>query len=334
MKLRLISFKKMLILLIIFSLSFSNYGCYSTRQGILYTVYPIKFMVEYIGGTNIPNDTIQDNNNIQCATIKEDVNELINNHYIYFHIGTLEPYYSVIKTRLNESQIKNVDLATMNTIYKFKRYTVIRNEEGKTYLEEPYYSGDIFNKIDVEQNDLYLWMDPIVMISMSKVIYNELLAMYPADSNKLKDNLDDLEEELINLDARYQALSASLDSNDEEIKFVSMTPSFGSWQKAYGFGIYPIVLSKFGVLPNAEQKAAIKARILNDGVEYIAYEPNMTNDMAQLFYEFEEELGLKRVELSNLSSLTEAEDDQGKNYLSVMYENLQVLETMRTKRSE
>jgi hypothetical protein len=50
----------------------------------------------------------------------------------------------------------------------------------------------------------------------------------------------------------------------------------------------------------------------------------------QVFDRLENELLLTRVELSNLSSLTEAEIADGRDYLSLMYENLSVLETMRT----
>ena len=334
MRLIHISFKKILILLVIFSLSISSYGCYSIRRGVLYTAYPIEFMIDYIGGTNVEKASIQDDTVVQSAKVTDDLDKLLETHSTFFHIGSLEPYYEITKEIIKNSQIKDVDLSQMNTIYRFRRYTKVINEEGVSYLEEPYYKEDVFESIDTNQFDFYLWMDPIVMISMSKLIYNELLEMYPADSIRLKENLDSLEEELINLDASYQTLASSLESNNEEIKFVCMTPSFGSWQKAYGFGVYPIVLSKYGVLPTDEQKALIKSRILQDGVQYIVYEPNMTNDMIQLFYEFEEELSLKRVELSNLSNLTETEFNGGKDYLSIMYENLQVLETMRTERGQ
>ena len=30
-----------------------------------------------------------------------------------------------------------------------------------------------------------------------------------------------------------------------------MTASFGNWQKTYGFQVYPVILAKYGALPNA-----------------------------------------------------------------------------------
>ena len=63
-------------------------------------------------------------------------------------------------------------------------------------------------------------------------------------------------------------------------------------------------------------------------MKYIVYEPNMTSDMVTLFNQVENDLHLTRVELSNLSSLTAEQEKSGKDYLSIMYENLSVLQTM------
>ena len=54
----------------------------------------------------------------------------------------------------------------------------------------------------------------------------------------------------------------------------------------------------------------------------------MTEDMIELFNRVQDDLNLTRVELNNLSSLTNEASNAGKDYLSIMYENLAVLETM------
>ena len=109
-----------------------------------------------------------------------------------------------------------------------------------------------------------------------------------------------------------------------------MTGSFGCWQKDFGFQVYPVCLSKYGALPSEEQLEAIKARIRNDNVVYIAVEPNLPEAMQELMAQLEEELGLKRVTLNNISSLTSAQMESGKDYMSLMYENLSILENMAT----
>ena len=98
--------------------------------------------------------------------------------------------------------------------------------------------------------------------------------------------------------------------------------------RAYYATAYGKPMTSSTGLPTKSQLEVIKNRIVEDNVKYIVYEPNMTEDMIQLFDELQEELGLTRVELSNLSSLTEDEKNSGKDYISIMYENLQVLELM------
>ncbi|MCR4951710.1 MAG: metal ABC transporter substrate-binding protein [Solobacterium sp.] len=306
-------------------------GCSAIKRGIVYTVYPIGYLISRLAGNTVSTASLQGEHvMVQRAQIVDNYMELLENSEVFFHIGSLEPYLTVYGEDIRSSGISQTDLSTLNAVYAFKRYTQVITDGEVNFVEGPYYRGEEFDTIDTDPLDLYLWNDPIAMLSMAKNISGWLTRSYPEDSDKFSENLKRLETDLINLDAQYQALSTNLVNNNQEIRFVSMSASFGNWQKTYGFQVYPVMLSKYGVLPDAAQLAAIKARILQDGVRYIVYEPNMTQDMIDLFNQLQEELSLTRVELCNLSSLTEAEEDAGKDYLSLMYENLSVLETMKT----
>jgi len=178
-----------------------------------------------------------------------------------------------------------------------------------------------------------LWTDPISMVSMAREIKNWLQQKYPEDAAYYEENFEELESNLILLDAQYISLSNRLKEENKSIKFVSMTASFGNWQRTYGIQVYPVILSKYGVLPNDQQLEAIKQRIREDGVKYIVNEPNMTEDMKALYDELVDELGLKTVELSNLSSLSVTQQSENMDYLSIMYENLAQLEVMASANS-
>ena len=324
MRKKFISFALSLCLLV------SVTGCSSVRSGILYTVYPVGWLIERLAGTAVQSDSIQEGlNMVETSKIRSDYQSLLESHAVFFHIGDLEPYLTVFSNEIAESGITVTDLSVMNAVYAFQRYTQVVTDGVVSYIESPYYRSAEFDSVDVNAKDLNLWMDPIVMLSMAKNICEWLDRNYPEQSETFHKNLDHLEMDLINLDAQYQALATSLVNNGQQIKFVSMTASFGNWQKAYGFQVYPVILSKYGVLPNSRQLEVIKNRIVADDVRYIVYEPNMTNEMIMLFNQLEDELDLVRVELSNLSSLTSSEQQSGKDYLSVMYENLSVLDTMK-----
>ena len=320
-------FKKLVIIILIVCLTGCNSKNSAVRSYHVYTAYPIGYLLERIGGNRIMISSIQNSAHIQNATLVDDYENILDNALYFYYIKGLEPYLDLYGDDIDESLVNEVDLST-SSIYAFKRYTPVKVGGTLSYVESDYYSGSAFDDIDTYTNDLYLWLNPIGMLSMAKQIYNNLTANYAEQSSYFTDNYQELENDLISLDAAYQNLATSLQNEGKTIKFVSLTPSFTSWQKAYGIEVYPVCLSKYGALPTDSQLEIIKQRIIDDGVEYIVYEPNMSDEMMSLFSSLESELGLKRVNLSNISSLTVTQQSDNKDYLTIMYENLAVLENI------
>ena len=162
------------------------------------------------------------------------------------------------------------------------------------------------------------------MSSMGSTICEWLSDKYPEYEKVFRQNFDQLMNDLARMDADYQELK----DEGANISFVSLTPSFGNWQKSYGIKVYPVCLSKYGALPGESQLRLIKARIQHDGVRYIVKESNLPDDMLALHDQLVDELGLISVDISNLSSLSEEEKDSNMDYKSLMYQNLKVLEEM------
>lgn len=322
--------KVLISLLIVLMLT----GCGKIKTYTSYTIYPIGYLLNRIGGNRIKAISVQTDELVQVAKPKVKTEEepgfkeIIDDSLFFFHIGDLEPYLEMYESDIAQSEVAVTDLSVLNAIYKFQRYTLVQANGRETYIEAPYYDDSSFETIDIYDTDLFLWLDPIGMLSMAKKIYQTLASNYVEQAAYFKENYTALENDLIEVDARYQNLSNKLKSESKVIKFVSMTPSFGCWQKSYGFQVYPVCLSKYGALPNEKQLEAIKQRIIQDDVKYIVYEPNMTTEMSELFNSLADELGLIRVNLSNISSLTQTQINDGKDYLSIMYENLSVLENI------
>ena len=81
----------------------------------------------------------------------------------------------------------------------------------------------------------------------------------------------------------------------------------------------------YGVLPDEKQIQEIEKTIIENNVRYIVFESNMNEEMTELFYRIQSDCSLTRIELSNLSCLSENEELEGKDYLSLMYQNLSVM---------
>lgn len=304
-------------------------GCAERRTKIAYTVYPVGYLIQRIAGNTVPGESIQKSDTIvQRATVRKDYERTLKQSYVLFHIGSLEPYLSVCQNEIDATGVQDEDLSANNAVYDFGRYVKADEKKGTPETIEPYYQGEAFDYVDTSSKDLSLWIDPIAMMSMGKDIRDWFIQKNPDEESFYSENYRKLEDDLINLDAQYQNLASEVNQNRERIAFVSLTPSFGNWQKAYGFQVYPVVLSRYGVLPDEQQLAIIEKKIRDDQITWIVKEPNLPDDMEKLYERVRKDCSLKEAALSNLSSLSTSENKDGKDYLSIMYENLNTLKEM------
>lgn len=316
--------KKRLILISIFLFVSLLSGCRPSSPKVAVTSYPVEYLVKKIGGDYVSVTNISSDSLIQRATIKDDYEAVLDASDVLFYIGGLEPYMELYLDDIRSARIKMIDLSSISALNQFKRYTSINLDGKLVTAETPWYEGDVFKNIDMYDKDPILWIDPISMSSMGSSICSYLSDKYPEYAKIFNQNFDSLMNDLARIDADYQ----SIKDEGLKISFVSVTPSFGNWQKSYGIKVYPICLSKYGAMPTSSQLKAMKDRIQQDGVRYIVKEPNLPEDMLKLHDQLVSELGLISVSLSNISSLSEEEKKNGVDYRSLMYENLKVLEEM------
>lgn len=299
-------------------------GCEEKNPSIATTVYPVQYLVERIGGDDVTVSNITENTMIQRAQIKSSFQDILKNSDALFYIGGLEPYMDLYVDDIRDTGVDMVDLATKSAIYKFERYTSTTIDGITAGMEGPYYEGEEFANLDTYDADPMLWMDPVAMTSMASDIRDYLVQKYPQYKDIFDENYDALELDLARLEADFQAIP----DGKMNISFVSMTPSFGNWQKSYGIKVYPVTLSKYGALPTSDQLAAIKKRIKSDHVRYIAIEQNLSEDMEKLQQQLIDELALIPVNLNNLSSISSEDKKASKDYLTIMYDNLKALESI------
>ncbi len=319
-----LTLKKIRYLWILVILASTLSGCRTSKPVICTTVYPVEYLVRRIGGDFVEVCDLSSGPIIQRASIKDNYMKLIEQASVVMTMGQLEPYLQIYISDIRKSRIEIVDLASTSVIYEFKRYTTAYVGNNEVVLESKYYEGMEFDKVDIYGKDPILWIDPIATTSMAKNIRDWLIKNYPEERKRFEDNYQLLAAELARLDAEFQ----SLKTRRLTMKFVSITPSFGNWQKAYGVSVYPIILSRYGVVPNDEQLQIIKQRIIDDGVRYIAFEPNLTDDLRQLYNDLRTELNLIQINLHNLHSLTANDIEGNKDYLTIMFENLSLLESI------
>ena len=299
-------------------------GCQQHKHKVVVTAYPIQYLVERIAQEYVAVEMLSDNTFIQRAQIKSNYVDILDSADIFFYLNSLEPYMELYVDEIRESNVEMYDLMERSAIYEFERYTYTTVNGIQAIIESNYYDGELFSLIETYEKDPLLWLDPVLMTSMGSDICSKLSKLYPEYATIFEANYKQLELDLARLEADFQKVSAG----ENEIKFVSMTASFGNWQKSYGISVYPISLSKYGALPSEEQLTIIKERISQDQVRYIAKESNLSKDLEQLKEKLINELGLIEVDLENLSSISKEELESGNDYMSMMYHNLDVLQDL------
>ena len=300
-------------------------GCHIKQAKICATNYPVYYLINRIGQNYVEACNLSKNELIQVADVSDTFEMDLEDADVIFTISSLEPYAKVYEEEFNLVHSKVIDLGHTSSIYRFNRYTTTYVDNQQVVIESNYYEGDLFNKIDTYDKDVILWIDPISMMSMAKTIAETLSDLYPEYKKDFMARYDELEIELATLDTEFQNIKLS----GKDVSFVSMTPSFGNWQKSYGFRVYPVILSKYGALPTNEQYKLICERIKNDGVQYIALEENLTPEMKALYDKVKKDCGLTEIKLNNISSLSEDSINNNKNYMTLMYENLSQIEALK-----
>lgn len=307
------------IVLILSTLS----GCKLSVLNVGVTTYPIQYLVNRIAQDKVNVIQYSVGPTITRTQIRDDYKDVLETTDVVFHFGKLEPYLAVYLTEFQNSSAQLIDLTSNAGVYKFQRYTVTQVSDRQVTLEDTYYNSNLFNDMNVYDKDPMLWLDPITMISMAGTVKDWLVEKFPEERNLFNTNYELLKEELARMDADYQELWK------QDISFVSVTPSFGNWQKAYGIQVYPLIISRFGVLPTTDQLSIIKERIKADGVKLIVHEPNLSEDMEALYQSIKTELELESIELHNLAFLSEKDITDNKNYMTIMFENLNTLEGLK-----
>lgn len=311
----------MILLLMVSPMS----GCRMKLVKVCGTNYPVTYLIERIGQNYVEACNLSSDDAIQVATVSDTFLRDLDEAEVIFTISSLEPYYPIYNEEFTKNSSKIIDLAHTSAIYKFERYTTTTVNNQELVIEGPYYEGSMFESIDTYDKDVILWMDPISMMSMAKTVAKTLSDLYPENTKDFMKRYDELEVELAMMDAEFQ----NIRRNSNRISFVSVTPSFGNWQKSYGFSVYPLILSKYGALPTDAQLEEICEQIKNAGVKYIAHEENLNEDMEALFKKVQEKCNLTRIELNNISSISEEQMKNNKNYMSLMYENISSLEALK-----
>lgn len=168
------------------------------------------------------------------------------------------------------------------------------------------------------QYDPHVWLDPIKATEQAESIKNAFIKADKENEDFYERNYNELVEELEKLDKAFKE-----ELKDRKTNYIVVAHgAFGYLSDRYG--LEQINIS--GLTPQEEPSAAKIGRISEivkeHEIEYIFFEPLTNPKLAEVIAK---ETGAKTAVLNPLGGLTEEDINLGKDYISVMKENLEAL---------
>ncbi|MBZ4665268.1 metal ABC transporter substrate-binding protein [Mahella sp.] len=288
--------KRLIILILLVILTFSAMGCgrqpaADTDKTIVYTtIYPLYFMAKEIGGDRI------DVTNIIPAGVSvhewepgtRDIANLSKADLIIYLGMDLDSW--ILKTQSSSSQ----------AVYYEASKNIKPIEEGNTV-------------------NPHIWLSPKNALIMADNIKEALISVDESNGEYFEQNYKMLAQRLSELDKRY---SETL-SNVSKKSFVVYHKAFSYLARDYGLE----EISVIGLNDEQEPSLAQISRVIDyckaNDIKYIFTEPLVTPKPMQTIAD---ETGAQILTLNPLGGLTEEEEKNGEDYISIMQENLKNLQ--------
>ncbi|MGK0552754.1 metal ABC transporter substrate-binding protein [Enterococcus faecalis] len=166
--------------------------------------------------------------------------------------------------------------------------------------------------------DPHVWLDPVLAQKEVEAIRDALVKKYPDKKATFQTNADKYITKLKELDEAYKTAFA----NAKNRAFVTQHAAFGYLAKQYHLIQEPIAGISPDQEPSPSRLAELKKYITANGVSVIYFESTASSKVAKTLAS---ETNVELAVLNPLESLTKKEQSAGKDYLSVMKDNLAAL---------
>lgn len=293
------SMKKLITsLALVSTLTLTLTGCSSTpktttpgQMKVVTSFYPLYEIASQIGGANISvkNLTPSGVEPHDYEPTPRDIIDMREANLVIYNGQNLEPWSSKIIPDLEKNGTATIEITT-----------ILKNS--------------------LQGQDPHLWLDPINYKAEVQAVSEKLITLDPPHKTTYEQNTKKFEQQLTDLDTSYKNGLQSCKLNT----FITNHAAFAYLAQRYNLTMMPIA----GLSPDDEPSAKTMADITNlikqKNIKYILTESLISPKIADTLAA---ETGATTLILNPVEGLTITEISQGKNYISVMQDNLKNLRT-------
>lgn len=304
---------------LLFTLSACKTGNGDDTPVVYVTVYPVQYLVEEIVGDTVTVKLVPGasaHGESVDWSAKEIIDMLDADLLFYVHGGADDYVPNNEEAVFSDGDVELVDLS-QHIEYNLVCYSHDHEDE---HADE--------NQADEEcdttalSEDPHFWLDPVRMLQAATFIKDKLLATYPDNQELYNNNFTVLSSALEKLDDDYQEMAANATK-----PIITTVMLFTYWHERYDIDILPITNDAHATEANAGDIIELVGHAVEDSIMYVLFEKNANSPAGeQVLVALQEEVSdASALYIHGLGKLSQTEIENGSTYLSIMYDNLETL---------
>lgn len=309
--------RKICMLLTIAIMAITLTGCNNTPAedtNVVYvTVYPMQFLVEEIAGDTIevnlvPGATTHGSSIDWSA---KEIIEMADADLLFFVSGGADTYITA-KADLFEDQ--NVMLVDMSQHIEYNEICLSHDEdaEGETEVCDD-------NSLTP---DPHFWLDPVRMLQAAEFVKDKLIATFPDNQELYNNNFTVIEATLTQLDLDYQLMSGLATT-----PIMTTVRLFTYWEVRYGLEIVAVTNDIHSEVRNPGTIIEFVNYAAANDISYVLFEKNANSPTGDALLSDLQVIDPDALGdyIHGLGQITLEESEAGSTYITIMYDNLEVL---------
>jgi zinc transport system substrate-binding protein len=279
------------------------------------SIYPLEFVAERVGGVHV------EVTNIVPAGVEPHDFEPTAKDMVALSEANLFVYNGSGFDLWAEKAVEGLDKSKTAVVNATEGLELLKAEEGEH--EEHTEGSDSTAKESEHEHehgefDPHVWLDPTLLKAQAEKVKTALVQKDQAHRADYEKNFQQLAADLDQLDKEFKDMVAKAGSKE----FMVSHSAFG--YLAHRYGLEQIAIS--GISPADEPSPAemkeLVEHVKEHKIKYVLFETLVSPKVAEVIAR---EAGVKTATLNPLEGLTEEEAKAGKDYLSIMRDNLETL---------
>lgn len=266
------------------------------------TLYPLEYIIEEIGGSAVQVETIYPPG-VDAHTYEPTSKEITGlakaDAFVYLGAG-MEGFADKAASALEKQTVDLIEVGANESLFAHTKDTDDDHE----------HDSDI---------DPHIWLDPLRMNKIADILLLELISLAPEHEAEFKENLRVFKEKMIKLDEDF---ATTLKTKASKPVLVTHA-AYGYWERSYDIDQLAISGLSTSDEPSQKQLAEITRLAKELEIKYVVYGQNDANQTAEII---QKHIGAEKLQLHNLEVLTDKDIKNDSDYLSLMEENLTVLD--------